>query len=208
MCEDMCALLNATLDGELHGWRLLEMQTHLASCPSCQNELVKLRNVSDQLHAIPEPEFTSTERFIARLALKLPNRPLIAQPPRLVSLAWWLVPAGLIVAWFFMQTVLTLNGILSIANASNLLGNASKWFPTGAAHTTWFAAATSLFDNQAAGASQTTLSFLDQASLFGANLLTQLFWPVVIALAYWTWLAIWWMLRGTRTVIITTTSIG
>ena len=39
MHEQMRPLLNAYLDGELHGKRLLEMKAHLVSCESCRNEL-------------------------------------------------------------------------------------------------------------------------------------------------------------------------
>ena len=93
MCEDMRALLNAYLDGELSGWRLLQVQNHLASCASCREELRELRTVSDLLHAAPAPEFVPAERFVANLTLNLPRRPITAHLKRGPTLAWWLAPA-------------------------------------------------------------------------------------------------------------------
>ena len=56
MHEDMRALLNAYLDGQLRGTRLMEMKVHLAGCEACRNELRELRLVSDLLQAAPDPE--------------------------------------------------------------------------------------------------------------------------------------------------------
>jgi anti-sigma factor RsiW len=193
MHEDMHELLNAYLDGELHGWHLQEMETHLASCAACRNELRELRLVSDLLQANPAPEFTSTERFVSQLTLSLPRRSLRVQPPKPGSLAWWLVPAGLLGAWFFVQTVFTLTDVISAANITGLLGHAASWLGSGQ-ETIWFSTATSLFAGQAAGA-QPTLSLLNNVSVFGMNLLSGFLWQAVIVLLYWAWLFIWW-LRG------------
>ncbi len=73
MHEDMRKLLNAYLDGELHGRRLLEMQAHLASCEACQIELKELRLVSDLLQASSAPEALPAERFVSQLTLSLPR---------------------------------------------------------------------------------------------------------------------------------------
>jgi len=195
MHEEMRELLNAYLDGELHGWRLQEMETHLASCEACRNELRELRLVSNMLQADPVPEFTSTERFVSQLTLNLPRHPLRDRPPQPGSLAWWLVPAGLLGAWFFVQTVFTLTDMVTAANMTGLLGHAASWLTSGR-ETIWFSTATSLFGGQAAGA-QPTLSLLNDVSVFGTNLLSGFLWQAAIVLLYWAWLFIWW-LRGSR----------
>jgi anti-sigma factor RsiW len=195
MHEEMRELLNAYLDGELHGWRLQEMETHLASCAACRNELSELRLVSNQLQADPTPEFTSTERFVSQLTLNLPRRPLRDRSPKPGSLVWWLVPAGLLGAWFFVQTVFALTDMVTAANITGLLGHATSWLGSGQ-ETIWFSAATSLFGRQAAGA-QPTLSLLNNVSVFGANLLGGFLWQAAIVFLYWAWLFIWW-LRGGR----------
>jgi anti-sigma factor RsiW len=195
MHEDMRTLLNAYLDGELHGWRLLELQTHLASCAACRNELRELRLVSDLLQAEPAPEFTPAERFVSQLTLSLPRRTLRDRPPKPGSLAWWLVPAGLLGAWFFVQTVFTLTNVVTAVNLTGLLGHAATWLGSGQ-ESIWFSAATSLFGGQAVA--QPTLSLLNNVSVFAANLLSGFLWQAVIVLLYWAWLFFWWLRGGPR----------
>ena len=196
MCEDMQALLSAYLDGELHGVRLLEMKMHLASCESCRNQLKELRLVSDILRAAPAPAFTPTERFVSQMTLQLPRRPLADRPPKPGSLIWWLVPLGLMGVWFFVQTVFSVGNVVTVADATGLMGHISTFFSAGAAqHTLWFQAAEALFGNNLGGTSQTTASFLDQASQFFASFLSQFLWQAVIVLVYWGWLTVGWLIR-------------
>jgi hypothetical protein len=210
----MRTLLNAYLDGELNGWRLLEMQTHLASCAACRNELSELRLVSKLLQANSAPEFTPAERFVSQLTLSLPRpvlEPGLPRPvlepglprrllrdrlPKFGSLAGWLVPAGLLGAWFFVQTVFTLTGVITAANMTGLLGHADRWLGSGQ-ESIWFSAVTSLFGGQAVGA-QPTLFLLNNVSVFGANLLSGFLWQALIVLLFWIWLSIWWLSGGLR----------
>ena len=196
MHEDMRTLLNAYLDGELHGWRLLEMQTHLAACATCRNELKELRLVSDLLQADPAPELPHAERFVSQLTLSLPPRTRRDRHPKPGSLAWWLVPAGLLGVLFFVQTVFILTNVITAVNMTGLLGQAASWLGSGQ-ESIWFSAVTSLFGGQAVGA-QPTLSLLNNVSVFGANLLSGFLWQAVIVLLYWAWLSIWWLRRGSR----------
>ncbi|MEZ0396702.1 MAG: zf-HC2 domain-containing protein [Anaerolineales bacterium] len=193
MHEDMRALLNAYLDGELRGWRLLEMQNHLASCDSCRSQLRQLRAVSDLLRAAPRPAFTPAERFAANLALRLPRRPLKAQLQRGPSLAWWLAPLALIGAWFFLQTLLWLTAALSLALDTGMLGEPFAWLSSGAAQSNVFAFLMNLLGSNLDAGAQSTLSFIDRLALFGNGLLNQWFWQAIIALLYWVWMAIWWL---------------
>ena len=195
MHEEMRELLNAYLDGELHGRRLQEMETHLRACAACRNELRELRLVANLLQADPAPEFTSTERFVSQLTLSLPRRSLRDQPPKPDSLAWWLVPAGLLGAWVFVQTVFTLTDMVTAANVTGLLGHTASWLGSGQ-ETIWFSATTSLFGGHVIGA-QPMLSLLNNVSVFVANLLSGFLWQAAIVLIYWAWLFIWW-LRGDR----------
>ncbi len=196
MHEDMRILLNAFLDGELRGRRLQKMQTHLASCEACQNELKELRLVSNLLQAGAAPEALPTERFVSQLTLSLPRRPQRDRSLRPGSLTGWLVPAGLLGAWYFVQTVFALTNMITAANMTGLLGNAERWLG-GWQMSIWFSAAANLFGGQAVG-TLPTLSLLNNVSVFGANLLSGFLWQAVIVLFYWAWLFIWWLRRGPR----------
>jgi hypothetical protein len=196
MHEDMRTLLNAYLDGELHGRRLLEMQAHLASCEACQVELKELRLVSNLLQASSAPEVLPTERFISQLTLSLPRLPQRDQSPSSSSLAIWLVPAGLLGAWFFVQTVFALTNMVTAANITGLLGNADRWLG-GSQTSIWFSAAANLFGGQAVR-TLPTLSLLNNLSVFGANLVSGFLWQAVIVLFYWVWLFILWLRRGPK----------
>ena len=191
MHENMRPLLNAYLDGELVGRRLLEMEVHLASCTTCRDELNELKLVSDLLQAAPAPEIPPAERFVSLLTLSLPRRPLRERSAQPASLAWWLVPAPLLGAWFFVQTVFTLTNALSAANLTGLLGHASNWLGSGQ-ETIWFSTLTGLVGRQAAGA-QPTLSLLNNVGVFGANLVSGFLWQAVIVMLYWGWLLSWWL---------------
>jgi hypothetical protein len=191
MHEDMRKLLNAYLDGELNGTRLLEIELHLASCEYCQSEIKELRLVSDLLQAAPIPEFMPAERFVSNLTFHLPRRTMRDLPPKPGSLAWWLIPAGLLGAWLFVQTVITLTNLVMAANTIGLLGQAANWLG-GGQQTIWFAIATSLFGGPAGGA-QSGLYLLNELNIFSTNLLDGFLWQALIVFLYWSWLFVWWL---------------
>ena len=193
MQNDMRTLLNGYLDGELHGARLQEMQRHLTTCESCRIELMELRLVSDLLQADPSPEFIPAERFVTNLTLRLPRRTLRALPQKPIFLAWWLVPAGLLGAWFFVQTVFALTDAVTAANLTGILGQAANWLG-GGHQMAWFTAVTGLFGSQSGGV-QSTLSLLNEVNVFGANLLKGFLWQALIVLVYWIWLLVLWFYR-------------
>jgi anti-sigma factor RsiW len=204
MHENMHALLNAYLDGELHGKNLQGLKSHLTTCEDCRKELKELRRLSELLKAAPAPDFMPAERFAANLALSLPRRNLRQAPSKPVSLAGWLVPTGILGAWFFVQTLFTLSGALDVLQSSGLLGMAASNLGVGQ-ETLWFATATSLFGGQAAGA-QNVLAWLNSLNVISVNLLEWFLWQALIALVYWGWLAVWWLLRRPRPVTKATAS--
>ena len=182
MHNQLFPLLNAYLDGELHGTRLRDMERHLDSCAICQRELDDLRLVSDLVRAAPTPAFTSADRFAANLALILPRRPQQRQPSSAPSRAWWLVPVGLLGLWFFLQTVSALTNVVYAAEASGLLGQIAPSLSVGQTQTAWFAATSNLFGVQMNAGQQSTLSLLNQFSIFGAGWLQSLAWQMGLVL--------------------------
>jgi anti-sigma factor RsiW len=196
MHDELRTLLNATLDGELHGWRMKEMETHLVSCETCRNELEELRQISDLIRTDLAPKFLPVDRFVSQLTLKLPRHPERDLNPKSASQAWWLVPVSLLGAWFFVQTVFTLTSIVSVAKMAGLLGQVSSWVGAGQ-ETIWFSIATSLLRGQVS-ISQPMLSWLNNVSVFGADLMSGFLWQAVIVLLYWSWILFWWLRQSRR----------
>jgi anti-sigma factor RsiW len=207
MHEEYHPLLNAYLDGELHGNRLRQMQSHLAACADCQNELKELRRISDLLRGAPAPEFRPVERFVANLTLNLPRRTQTNRPTKPGSLLWWLVPAGLLGAWFFVRTAFALTDVVSMAGAAGLLGQVNAWLSGGGQQSTWFAAANLLSGGHMTGLGQSTLGLLNTLNVFGRNLFEGFLWQVAIVMLYWGWLAAWWLRRRSRNIEITASPV-
>jgi anti-sigma factor RsiW len=197
MHEEMQSLLNAYMDGELHGNRLQAMESHLASCATCWLELEQLRRVSDLLQTDTAPPFLPVDRFVSQLTMKLPRHPLRDLPAKSAFRAWWLVPAGLLGAWFFVQTVFTLTGVVTAANMTGLLGQVSTWLGSRQ-ETIWFSAVAGLFGKQVVALP--SLFLLNNVSVFGANLLSGFLWQASIGLLYWGWLFFWMLRRSPQTM--------
>jgi len=199
MTEHASEWLNAYLDGELGGLRQRQVEQHLERCAACRAELEALRGLSALLRETPPAaEFTPTGRFVTNLMLSLPRRPDASQPRKAASLGWWLAPAGLLGAWFFLRTVLTLTGVFTAADATGLLGQANAWFTSSQPQAAWFVANTSLFGGQMSTAQQSTLSLFNQVSVFGGDLFSGFLWQAAIVLLYWVWLAAWWFRHAPR----------
>jgi hypothetical protein len=197
MHDEMRLLLNAYLDGELHGARLQQLQDHLGGCAECRQELAELRRLSTLLHEDPAPQLVPVDRFVANLTLSLPRRPAVERSRRPASWVWGLVPAGLLFAWIIVQAAFVLGAALSIAGRADLLGNASTMVSGVGEHSLWFDALSGLFGSQP-GAPMAALSFFDQLGLVGSGLLAWVFWQAVIFMLYWAWLAVWWWNRRSR----------
>ena len=207
MCEDIHASLNAYLDGELHGQRLMEVKDHLASCTACRNDLQELRTVSDMLRAAPAPAFLPVERFVAQLTLQLPRRALRERAPKPAAWAWWLVPAGLLATWFFLRTVFALTTAITAADATGLLGQSNAWFTGSQPLEVWFVAITSLFGSHMSAAQQSTFSLFNQVSVFGGDLFSGFLWQALVVLLYWGWLVLWWFRRAPQLVKMTAAAL-
>jgi anti-sigma factor RsiW len=190
MHEEMRALLNAYMDGELQGRRLREIEAHLVTCAECKKELGELRLVSQKLQADTSVEAPSAERFISQLTLSLPRRFQPNPQPKSISPAWWLVPAGLLMGWVFIQTVYTLTDLVTAANLTGLLGSASGWLGSGQ-ESAWLGAATTLFGGQILA--QPAISLLNNVSVSVSNFFIGYIWQAVIVLLYWAWLGAWWL---------------
>ena len=207
MIEHVTDLLGAYLDGELRGLRLHQVEEHLAKCAACRTELEELRGLSTLLQeTVPAGAFTPTERFVSNLALRLNaqdaainllHRPEATPHRKPMEILWWLVPAGVLGAWVFLQAVTTVSTLVSTADLTGLFGNAATWLQNGSQNAVWFSASMSLFGNHLSGNGRSLLDVLNGLSIFGSSLTIQLAWQGGIGLLLWGWLAFWWSRQRT-----------
>ena len=192
--------LGAYLDGELNSHRQQKVEAHLKECTICRSEFEGLQQVSHLLQTAPAPEFLAAEQFTARLALQLPRREPAEKPAKRVSLLWWLVPTVLLIAWFFIQTVLSVNGVITVMSQANLVEDTARFFSQSSSPSLWFSTVIDLFGSSLDGTQISALLFLDQLGALRADVFGQFIWQAAIALLYLTWLAVWWIRSGSRQI--------
>lgn len=198
MHEELNPLLNAYLDGELHGTSLQKMQKHLASCEICQDELKQLRRVSELLQAAPRVEARRVDHFVANLALNLPKQPQTDWPSKQNLVVWWLVPMGLLFDWFFVKAVILLRDALSVVGTTGLWGQVNVVLNGGGHQPVWLVVLNWLSNGQAMQG--TTFSLLNTLNGFASGFLGGFIWQVGIGLVYLGWLAVWWFRRRPQPV--------
>ena len=191
MSKHITEWLNAYLDGELKGSQLQQVEAHLVECQACRDELESLARLSSLLHEVPTPEFTPSERFAARVNLRLPQRRMSAPRNKAVEIGWWMMPVGLLGTWIFIGTTSWVSDLLSAANNLGLLTGLSSWLVFGSANETYWSATLGQFgilSGNSLGWAATTEA-LTRTSL---PLITI---QVSIAFLYLSWMAIWWARR-------------
>jgi hypothetical protein len=188
--------LGVYLDGELRGLRLALVERHLEQCPECQARLQELQLVSHFLQVnLPAPVLTPPERFVAQVNLRLPRRQLQPAWKRTLEAGWRLVPFGLLVAWVFLQAVLLVSGMVTVAFR---LGIASEQlaevFPL-AQPSAGLLETLPLTGASLAETFTGILQLLSSGGPFGWGLPVYIILTLVIALLYWGWLASWRLRR-------------
>jgi hypothetical protein len=185
MSNHVTEWLNAYFDGELTGKRLYQVEEHLAECEVCQAELDSLYGLSELLHEVPAPEFTSVERFAAEVNLRLPRKQLVISRKQVIEVGWWAIPVGLLATWVFMNTSFLVSDMLTAASSFGLLPGVSDWIVLGAAD--WSTAL-----GQFGVLSGNSLDLAVSTETFTRTSLPQVILEVSIALLYLSWIAIWW----------------
>jgi len=191
MSKHVTEWLNAYLDDELRGSRLHHVKAHLAECKVCQAELGALERLSGLLHEIPAPEFTSPERFAAQVNLRLPHQKTAASGKKILEIAWWMIPVGLLGIWIFMSTSSLVSNILSTANSLGLLTSVSDWLAFGSSSNAYWSATL----GQIGILSGNSLDWAASTEAFTRTSLPQISLQVSVALLYLSWIAIWWARR-------------
>jgi predicted anti-sigma-YlaC factor YlaD len=180
--------LNAYLDGELHGNRLQQVEAHLAECEVCQADLESLEQLSDLLQEVPMPEFTPPERFASQVSLRLPHSKPATSRKSLLEIGWWMIPVGLLAAWFFISVSFLVSDMLAVANNFGLLTSISDWMRLGSPNGASWSTILGRFGVLSGGA----LDFAASAESFTRTSLWQIGLQTAIALLYLSWIAIWW----------------
>jgi predicted anti-sigma-YlaC factor YlaD len=188
--------LGAYLDGELDGGRLRRVEAHLAQCPLCQGELDGLRALSAVLQESPAME--TPERFVARVGLRLPRHQERPPVERALELSWKLVPAGLLFALAFAQTVFVTGGLVQLALFLGLGGDVAELLLPSTSAGVTIADLSSLSQANLLEAAEMTMGWVRDGNEFAWVLVLCLVLLVVIGFLYWSWLATWWARRRHR----------
>jgi predicted anti-sigma-YlaC factor YlaD len=185
MSEHMHEWLSPYFDGELHGARLRQVESHLSECAQCRAELERMQELSALLQGTtPVGEFIPTERFVSNLTLNLPRQPESTQTRKALEIGWWLIPVGVLGTWVFLQ----------VQNATNagLFGSTFAWLQGNPPQTQWLATLTNMLGSQFGFTSQMVFSMLNNADLFIHNLIGPFLWQGFLGIIYLGWLASWW----------------
>jgi hypothetical protein len=196
MSDHVTQWLGAYLDGELRGALLRQVSNHLENCDHCQAELDEMRGLSALLHeATPVGEFLPAERFVANLNLNLPRQTEATQTRKVVEIGWWLIPAGVIVTWVFVQVTFQLSALLMTVSNVGLFGDSLAWLSlSGTRQTAWFGLLLNTFGNSAE-----TLALINSIDLFIQDLTRHFFWQAALGLVYLAWLVRWWLGQQNQT---------
>lgn len=205
MSEHVTQWLSAYHDGELHGSKLHQVETHLAECVICQEALAELQSLSFLLHEVPAPEFTAPERLSAQVNLRLPRKSVrTAQHPTWEK--WgWTIPVGILAMWVLVLAVGWIGDAVSTANQWGLLNTSSAgkidvgvlqietlpaWLAPDTAPAEW-----SNVLGRIGLLNGDSLSQAEAIESFARKALPQIVLQVAIALLYLSWFAIWWTHR-------------
>jgi hypothetical protein len=190
MNQHVDAWLAAYHDGELEGYRLRQVEAHLAVCETCRAELEGLRRLSALLHESPAAGgLLPPDRFAAQVGLRLPPRPEQTFEQRALGTAWRLLPVGLFGTWVFLQAVFIVTAVL-LAGLSLAGGHTADLLP-GSGGGFWPGGLPGLVRLGDFGL--VAWRMLSGESLLTWRLPLSMTPQLVIALMYCSWLASWWV---------------
>jgi hypothetical protein len=183
-------------DGELSGRQVRQVEAHLAQCATCRAELERLRQLSALLRESPAAkDITPPERFVAQVGLRLPRRPEQPAWQRGLEMGWRAVPAGLLGAWAFVQTVFIVGGVVFSAIRMGLADDLGAPFLLSSQSGLWLNQLLRLSDPSPSDVGRIIFDVLSSGGPLGWGVTLSLVLLVVIGLLYWSWLASWWVRR-------------
>jgi predicted anti-sigma-YlaC factor YlaD len=191
MSDHVIDWLSPYLDGELKGGRLHRVEEHLGTCEACRAELESLQGLSALLQEAPAPEFTSNERFVAHVNLRLPKREGMKSRSRVIETGWWMIPVGLLAVWIFFSATILISDMVSAADRFGLLDGANALLISDSSDNAMWASTLGQFGMLEGD----SLLWAETIESLIRNILTHFVWQVSIALLYLAWIAIWWARR-------------
>lgn len=195
MDEHVTEWLGAYLDGELHGERLQRVRTHLLTCTICQEELESLQRLSDLLQEMPAAaDILPADRFVPQVLLRLPSRP---QPMsnRILITSWRLVPAVLLAALVFFQTVWVVNGLALLAGLTGLFGTTFTWLEPVSTQGAITEGIAFLLNAIPGHTGQVLIEVLNGGEWLNNTILIPLSIQISLMLLFASWLASWFASR-------------
>ena len=191
MSNHITEWLSAYFDGELKGRQLQLVEGHLAECEACQAELESLQGLSALLQEVPVGEFTSHERFVSQVNLRLPQRKVGETSNNAMGIGWWLIPVGLLTIWIFISTTSFISDMVTAVNRLGLFDSTTASFISDTPDSADWAARL----GQVGVLRGDNLQWAERSVGFTRNVLPQFIWQVSVAFLYLTWIAIWWARR-------------
>ena len=191
MSNHVTEWLSAYFDGELKGRQLQQVEEHLAECEACQAELESLQGLSALLQEVPVGEFTSHERFVSQVNLRLLQRKVGETRNNTMGIGWWLIPVGLLTIWIFISTTSLISDMVTAVNRLGLLDSTTASFISDTPDSADWASRL----GQVGVLRDDNLQWAERSVGFTRNILPQFIWQVSVAFLYLTWIAIWWARR-------------
>ena len=194
MLEHVNQWLGAYLDGELNGAMQRKVEAHLATCQACQAELEELRSLSKLLKAAAQEKSLAPDaRFSAQVALKLPRRQVLPLATSITRIGWWIIPAGILCAWVFLQAVLVVSSLALAAGQAGLLSGSLSWLANLNGQNLVTSAVSGLGDGRLGHTVSSLLVYVGNGTTLGWNLVVPVVFQAALGLLFMSWLAAWWV---------------
>jgi anti-sigma factor RsiW len=171
------------------------VETHLARCATCREELAQLRTLSAMLREQPPAVATpAPERFTAQVMLRLERRPRRSLRRRALRVGWRLAPVGLLGAWAFVQATLVVAGVVGLLAAVA----PPAWTAALTAQSFWLEELVSTSRLGLREGGRIAVRVIGQGGPLGWGVTIQWIALAGLGLLYLSWLASWWVLHERR----------